>query len=68
MKSDSVAWSKQCRDFGWQHELSVVNVVGAKRYRFTDRANGYELPYYVSDHRSLLSAMKRYIAGDRKPL
>jgi hypothetical protein len=61
-------WSVQCRDFSWEHTLSVVNIVGAKRYRFTDRSNGYELPYYTSCHRSLLNIMKRYVEGGRKPL
>lgn len=61
-------WSKQCTEFGYPNQLSIVNMVGAKRYRFTDRSNGYELPYYVSCHRTLLGVMKRYIDGGRKPL
>ncbi|KVZ57536.1 hypothetical protein [Burkholderia ubonensis] len=68
MKDSPAAWSQQCRDFAGQHKLGVVNIVGAKRYRFNDRTNGYEMPYYVSGHRSLLGVMKRYIAGNRNPL
>ncbi|KVT92683.1 hypothetical protein WK60_13920 [Burkholderia ubonensis] len=68
MKDAPVTWSKQCQDFAGQHKLGVANIVGAKRYRFNDRTNGYELPYYVSDYRGLLGVMKRYIAGNRKPL
>ncbi|MBN3822325.1 hypothetical protein G3O00_01660 [Burkholderia sp. Ac-20384] len=68
MKDAAIPWSEQCRDFGSEHKLGVVNIVGAKRYRFNDRMNGYELPYYVSDHRGLLGVMKRYIAGNRKPM
>lgn len=60
-------WSKQCIDFGSKYQLGVVNVIGAKQYRFNDRQNGYELPYYVSCHRSLLGEMRRYIERGREP-
>jgi len=55
-------------EFGSKNQLGVVNIVGDKRYRFSDWSNGYELPYYVSCHRTLLGVMKRYIEGGRKPL
>lgn len=58
-------WSKQCSEFARAHKLGVINMVGSKRYRFNDRTNGYELPHYVSNHRTLLGVMQRYIEGNR---